>query len=124
MEHPNATLYRRAMEATMSGDPSAAEILAPNVVWWQIGSPEPLLGREAVLDSMGLLDQVSYEIDVHDVLANDEHVVGLVTATVTAGDRRITYRTAEIMHVVDGHFTERWAFSDDTQAIIEFFSSL
>jgi hypothetical protein len=26
------------------------------------------------------------------------------------------------MHVADGKITERWAFSDDTQAITDFFS--
>jgi ketosteroid isomerase-like protein len=31
------------------------------------------------------------------------------------------YRTAEIYHVADGKVTARWAFSDDTAAINEFF---
>jgi ketosteroid isomerase-like protein len=61
---------------------------------------------------------------VHDLLATDDHVVGLVTATVRVGDEAFTYRTAEIAHVEDGKITERWAFSDDTQAIIDSFSRL
>jgi ketosteroid isomerase-like protein len=32
------------------------------------------------------------------------------------------YRTAEIMHFRDGKITARWAFSDDTAAINEFFA--
>ena len=61
-------------------------------------------------------------VDVHDVLATDEHVVGLVTATVRVGDDEFSYRTAEISHVVEGKVVERWAFSDDTQAIVDFFA--
>jgi hypothetical protein len=41
---------------------------------------------------------------------------------VVRGDDTFTYRTAEIMHVEDGKATERWAFSDDTAAIVAFFS--
>ncbi len=58
------------------------------------------------------------------MVGNDEHVVGLIEATVNVGDRSFTYRTAEIAHVKDGKVTERWAFSDDTQRIIEFFASM
>jgi hypothetical protein len=48
-------------------------------------------------------------------------VIALGTATATHGDRSLVYRTAEIYHVRGGHVVERWAFSDDTQRIIEFF---
>jgi ketosteroid isomerase-like protein len=64
----------------------------------------------------------TFSVDLHDVIANDDHVVELVTATVTMGDKTLTYRTAEIMHVRDGKITARWAFSDDTAAINEFFA--
>ena len=67
---------------------------------------------------------VDFEVDLHDVLVNDDHVVGLVTASVRIGDDAFTYRMAEIAHMEGGKVTERWAFSDDTQAIIDFFSQL
>lgn len=124
-EHPNAALYRTVMERFGEGDSSAFEdAIADDVVWWQIGSPEPLRGKQAVLDSMSGMEGVDFEVDMHDVLATDDHVVGLVTATVRVGDETFTYRTAEIAHVEEGKVTERWAFSDDTRAIIDFFSRL
>jgi ketosteroid isomerase-like protein len=124
-EHPNEAIFRQVMEAFASGDTSVFEgAIADDVVWWQIGSPEPARGKDAVLQSMQGMEAVDLEIDVHDVVANDEHVIGLVTATVRSGDDSFTYRTAEICHVRDGKLTERWAFSDDTQAIIDFFSRL
>jgi len=124
-EHPNAALYRSVMQRFEEGDTSAFEAaIADDVVWWQIGSPEPVRGKEAVMLSMQGMEGVDFELDLHDVLANDEHVVGLVTATVRVGDRALTYRTAEIAHIRDGKVTERWAFSDDTQAIVDFFSQL
>lgn len=124
-EHPNAALYRRIMDRFAEGDSTGfEESIADDVVWWQIGSPEPLRGKRAVLDSMQGMEGVEFQVDVHDVLATDDHVVGLVSATVKIGDETFSYRTAEIAHVEDGKVTERWAFSDDTQAIIDFFSKL
>jgi uncharacterized protein len=121
-EHPNATLYRTAMTAMMSSDPSAGDYFSDDLVWWQIGSPEPIRGKQNVMEAMSAYAGVDFEVDIHDVVANDEHVVGLVEATVRTGDDVFTYRAAEIAHVKDGKFTERWAFSDDTQRIIDFFS--
>jgi ketosteroid isomerase-like protein len=123
-EHPNVALYRKAMDAASQGDPGGlADVLADDVVWHQIGAP-PLRGRQAVIDSMSGMEAVDFDIDVHDVLANDEHLIGLVNAHVKIGDEEFSYRTAEIAHVVDGKVTERWAFSDDTQAIAGFFERL
>jgi ketosteroid isomerase-like protein len=123
-EHPSVELYRRAMDAIGQGNPEGfADALADDVVWHQIGAP-PLVGKQAVIDSMSGMEGVDFNVDLHDVLANDEHLIGLVTANVTVGDESIEYRTAEIAHVVDGKVTERWAFSDDTQAIAEFFANL
>jgi len=124
-DHPNAALYRATYDAFASGDLEAfGGMLADDVVWNTIGG-ETMHGAEAVASSMSGLAGLEIEISLHDAVANDDHVVGLVEVHVTAGDKEITYRTAEIHHVnADGKVTERWAFSDDTQAITDFFASL
>ena len=122
-EHPNAALYRKVMERFGVGDTSPfEEAIADDVVWWQIGSSEPVRGKASLLKSMHGMEGVEFKAELHDVLATDDHVVGLVTSTVRVGDDTFTYRTAEIAHIEDGKVRERWAFSDDTQAIVEFFS--
>ncbi len=60
--------------------------------------------------------------ETHDIVANDKQAIGLVDATATRRSRTLKYRTAEILHIRDGHLVERWAFSDDTAAIVAFFS--
>lgn len=126
-EHPHAQTYREAHEALISGagPGSMMDLLAEDVVWHQIGG-ETLHGKQAVVESWARLDAgVDFSLELHDVLGNGEHLVGLVVATVKVGDESFTYRTAEIAHVNDeGKVTERWAFSDDTQAIVEFFGKL
>jgi len=123
-DHPNATQYRAAFAAFESGDLDAfRSTLAEDVVWNTIVG-DTINGAEAVATTMSGLAGSDFEISLHDVVANDDHVIGLVNVHVTAGDKELSYRTAEILHVDgDGKVTERWAFSDDTQAIAEFFAS-
>jgi uncharacterized protein len=123
-EHPNAARYREGMEAFDRGDMQAlSDFVADDVVWHQIGA-ETLHGKQAMAESMpGAEVDWQIKTDIHDILATDEHVVALVEATGTRGDgRTLKYRTAEIMHIRDGKLTERWAFSDDTQRIADFFA--
>ena len=121
-EHPNATAVRRAGEAMKRGDMQTMDaFLADDVIWHGIGRSEPLRGKDALRASMAGTD---YEItfEIHDVVANDEHTIALGEATATRGGKTLKYRTAEIYHIKDGKATERWAFSDDTAAIIAFFA--
>jgi uncharacterized protein len=122
-EHPNATLVRRGLEAFNRGEIDAfANLVADDVVWHQIGA-ETIRGKQAMAESMPGAGEVDWQItaDVHDVVANDEHAVALVNATGTRNGKTLQYRTAEILHMRDGKITERWAFSDDPEAIKRFF---
>ena len=130
-EHPNVALVRRAMQAMNELDMSKAQeemaivdaFMADDIVWHEIGRAEPRRGKDELRAAMtsGAQDwTIAYE--VHDILANDDHAVGLGTATATRGDATLVYRTAEIFHIRDGKAVERWAFSDDTAAITAFFA--
>jgi ketosteroid isomerase-like protein len=123
-EHPNVTLVRRSLAALESGElPDMGEFLAEDVEWHQIGG-KTVKGLETLAAEMGGMGDVDFKLEVHDVVGNDDHVVALVVAHVKADELEITYRTAEVYHVVDGKITERWAMSDDTEAINRFFGQL
>jgi uncharacterized protein len=125
-DHPNAAIYRQADESMKQGgfDPVAYfGAVADDVEWWEIGRKEPIIGKEALMARMQ--EQMGdWEIkpQLHDVIANDEHMVALVNVEATRGGQILNYRTAEIYHVRDGKITHRWAFSDDTEAINKFFA--
>jgi uncharacterized protein len=124
-DHPNAAAVRAANDRfAQSGDMmSIADMLDDDVVWHEIGSDEPVRGKQALMERWaGMPEGASITIDMHDVVANDDHTIMLVTATARMGDQELVYRTAEIYHVRDGKVTERWAFSDDTERINRFFS--
>ena len=124
-EHPDATRARQMLDALNAGDmQTMSDALADEVVWHEIGNPMPVRGKAALAARFAGDAPPDYQItgETHDVLASDDHTVALVTATATRGGRTLTYRVAEIYHLRDGKITERWAFSDDTQAIADFFA--
>ena len=122
-EHPNATTVRNMWDAVGQGDMAAfANALADDVVWHEIGNPEPVRGKAALAARFSSPSEVSMTGETHDVVANDDHTVALLSATATRGGKSFTYRVAEIYHFHDGKITERWAFSDDTAAIAAFFA--
>ena len=122
-DHPNTAIYRGFVEAFNAGDIEAlSEYIADDVEWWYIGGKEPIRGKQKLAEMSVGFSGTEIRADVHDVIANDEHVLALVEATGTRDGRTLSYRTAEIHHVKDGKITERWSFSDDTAAIIDFFA--
>jgi ketosteroid isomerase-like protein len=126
-DHPNAALIRKtAEEAERTGDMTKAfDGLADDIVWHEIGRDEPIRGKQALMERFSSFPEgASIKTETHDVVANDEHAVQLVTATATLGDKELVYRTAEIYHMRDGKITERWAFSDDTERINRFFAGM
>ena len=122
MEHPNVTAVRKMGEAMQQGDMAGMDAaIADDIVWHEIGGVTKR-GKAALREEDATSD---YDITfkLHDVVANDDHTIALGEATATRGDKSLTYRTAEIYHMKDGKITERWAFSDDTKAITDFFGS-
>jgi ketosteroid isomerase-like protein len=124
-EHPNATLVRQYLERQELSDIEAlSEMLADDVEWHEIGRAEPIRGKAALADRYMGSGQPEWKItggEVHDVIGGDDHTVALLSANAEWGDKTLSYRVAEIYHIKDGKVTARWAFSDDTEAINNFF---
>ena len=126
-DHPNAAMIRAAAKAMERDNDmmSQMDLLADDVVWHEIGREEPTRGKQALIERFSSMPEGgSLTVETHDVLANDEHTIQLVTATATMGDQQLVYRTAEIYHMRDGKIAERWAFSDDTERINRFFGGV
>jgi ketosteroid isomerase-like protein len=123
-QRENAAIARDLSDAFDRRDMQKIDaLIADDVVWHQIGSPQPVRGKEALRAGAPGFG-ADYEITgkLHDILASDDHAVALVDATATRGGKTLSYRTAEIYHIRNGKVTERWAISDDTEAIRRFFA--
>ena len=129
-EHPNVALVRRGMQAMNDMDMSKADeemavvdaFMADDIVWHEIGRAEPRRGKDELRATMSEFSDTTIKYELHDVVANDDHTIALGTATATRNGKTLEYRTAEIFHIRDGRAVERWAFSDDTAAILAFFA--
>jgi ketosteroid isomerase-like protein len=121
-EHPNVTFARRMSEAFERGDMAALDAaVADDVVWHEIGRAEPRRGKAELRAAMADVDY-AITAKVHDIVGNGDHVVVLANAIGTRGGRTLDYRVAEVYHIRDGKVVERWALSDDTARIAEFFA--
>ena len=104
------------------------ELLADDVVW-HVQGVGPLNGnyhgRDEVFGSFGRLAEETggtFRLDVHDVLANDEHAVALCALSASCGNKSIEAPVANVSHLRDGKVTEFWTSTTDPQASIDFWA--
>jgi uncharacterized protein len=130
-QHANVQRAQRAYEAFGKGDmATVSELMADDVVW-HVGGNNPLSGeykgKDAVFGFFGKLMQVtggSFKLEVHDILANDEHSVTLVRATAEKDGKKFDARAVHITHPdSEGRVKEFWSFEEDQAAGDAFFSS-
>lgn len=118
--HPNEALVRRLYEArARNADSEIRAILAPDVVWHEPpnygGFAGDHAGVEAVFREVFGRYEHDYEdsgFDLHDVLANDEHVVALVEWFAVRKGRRIDTKEIALYHVREGRVAEVWFYPD------------
>jgi ketosteroid isomerase-like protein len=128
-EHPNVELTRRGYEAFAKGDlATLTESIAADVTWHVTGAG-PLSGtyhgRDEVFGFFGRLAEETggtFRLDVHDVLANDEHAVTLATLSASRGHKSIETPVANVTHMRDGKVTEFWGTISDAEASADFWS--
>lgn len=125
-EHPNAARIRDGYAAFATGDFAVLTDLFAEDLLWHLGGRSQLAGdyrgREAVFGLFGKLMEVtggSFRLDVHAVLADDEHAVALVFATASRDGRSITDNDAHVFHMRDGKVVEFWTAATDQYAFDE-----
>ncbi len=130
MAHPNEELTRRGYAAFASGDMATLNELFADDIVWHVSGRGPMSGdfegKDAVLAYFGRLAQETggnFRIEIHDVLANDDHAVALTTASGERQGKTLeNAKGVQVFHVRDGKVTESWFHSGDQYADDEFFS--
>lgn len=121
-EHPNATAARAGLDAFTRGDPETLEGLFADDIVWHAPGDDPysgtFIGKQATMERMRRMakEGIVWDFAIHDVLANDDHVVVLIDATLTKGSASSHGRQVQVMHVRDGKMTEFWAMNEDQPA--------
>jgi len=119
MAHPNEDILRQAYRAFAEGDMDLLRRLFADDIIFRIPGTSPVAGeyrgRDAVFGYLGkVMDRSggTFQLEVHDVVANDEHVVGL---TIHSGTRNLihtTLRSVHVWHVRDGQLAELWEYPE------------
>lgn len=129
-EHPNVQQARRGYAAFGSGDlATLSELIADDAVWHAQGVG-PLSGdyhgRDQIFGFFGRLAEETggtFRLDVHDILANDEHTAVLATLTASRNGKSIEVPVVNVTHNDgNGKITEFWTSTTDPQAALDFWA--
>ncbi len=127
MAHPNEDLVRRGYAAFGAGDMETLdELFADDIVWHSPGRHQlsgTFRGKQEVFSNfmkVAELTQGTFKLDIHAVLADDEHAVVLVTATGEHDGKTLRDNSVQIFHIKGGKVTEQWLHPGDAYASDEF----
>jgi ketosteroid isomerase-like protein len=129
MAHPNEELVRRGYEAFAKGDLQTLNGLFADDIVWHTPGRNPIAGdhkgKDQVFGLFGKVAELSggtFGLDIHDVLADDEHAVVLATAHGEREGKSIHDNQVHVFHVSNGKVTEFWGHAGDLYAVDEFWS--
>ena len=130
MPHPNEILLRNVYAAAAGGDvEELRQLIHPEVVW-HVPGRNALAGDYkgfdevlALFGQLAALTDGTFRSELHDVVAGDEHVVGLHAERAQRAGRSLQARLALIGHVRDGRLAEVWEGHLDAEAFDSFWTA-
>jgi ketosteroid isomerase-like protein len=128
--HPNEVLVRGAYAAFGSGDMDTLrnQYFTEDIRWHLTGRnllTGDYVGMAQILELFGRVFELSggtYSGEPHDVLANDELAVVLVTQRAEGAGKRWEDNSVQVIHIRERKWTETWVYPADQYAVDEFWS--
>jgi ketosteroid isomerase-like protein len=128
-DHPHEEVFMRTYEAFTAGDLEVlAELFADDVVWHTPGRNQlsgDYQGRDATFASFAREFELSggtYAVQLHDVLADDDHTVALLRCTAEHDGKTLDMNYVLVFHISGGKITEAWELWSDQGVLDEFWS--
>ncbi len=129
MGHLNEDLIRSGYDAFAAGDmDTLRQVFTPDAVWHTPGR-SVLAGDHRGIDAiLGFFAQTmeltagTFRAELHDVVAGDQHGVGLHLSRGERQGRTLEDRSVLVFHVRDGKATEVWQYVEDQDAFDQFLS--
>ena len=131
-EHPNVTVAREGFDAFGKGDTAwMDEHISDDIVWHVGGNSKwagAYQGKAKVFDMFARQMQAmgsAPDVEIHDVLGNDDHVISLGTAKATGPDGSAAeWKWVQVFHIKDGKTTEVWGMAENDAAVDPFLDNL
>jgi ketosteroid isomerase-like protein len=128
--HPNEDLVREGFAAFGRGDMDALrKQFWADDIRYHVPGRSPIAGdyegTEQVIQFLARVFELTggtFSSELHDVVANDEHAVALLTIRGERAGKQLNDNTAETFHFRDGKVSEAWFHQTDLYAVDEFFS--
>lgn len=115
-------VVKNGFEAFKRGDIQAlSEQFADDAVWHTAGTTKfggDHRGKQAVVQHIVNFAQTYQDIsvDVHDIVANDKHVIALINSSFARNGKNYKVQEAFVFHVNDdAKLTEAWLITDTEQ---------
>jgi len=130
MTHPNEEIARSANEALSKGDMEGFLSLHTDDAVVHFPGRGAMAGDHRGYDGMTKMFQQQMqmldsppEIETHDILANDDHVVVLNKTRATSKGKTLEQNQVVVMHIKGSKIAEVWLHFSDQQALDEMASS-
>lgn len=127
MTHPHVERAKKVWDEYINGNIAAAfDEYDDDIVVHFSGRHKfsgDVKGKEALMDyySQFIMAFPGFNIQMHSVTADDEHLVQLVKTTYVVGEELLTDNMAIISHInKDGKIVEQWYQDGDQYAVDEF----
>jgi ketosteroid isomerase-like protein len=129
-EHENARLVREAWLALVANNPGPLYELTHEDAVLHMGPGQAWVtgtykGRDeafAILMKSGEATRNSMKLEVHDVVANDDHAIALLRFGFDRDDLHLEGPEVWVSHMAGGKITETWVFIDDQADAQRFWS--
>jgi ketosteroid isomerase-like protein len=125
----DAAAVRRGYEAFARADMAALqELFAPDIRWHVNGRNRTAGTFEGVASVLGTFGRLAadtggtFRVEVHDLMASDDHVVVLARASADRQGRHFEGNYAHVFHLSGGKVTEAWIVNEDPYASDEFWA--
>lgn len=129
MAHPNEDLLRRGYQAFAEGDMQTMDEVFDDEIVWHVPGNNPLSGdyngKQEVFGFFGKVNELadSFTLELHDVLANEEHGVALTWAKGERAGKTLEGQLVQVFHINEnGRVTESWSHSFDQAAFDDFWT--
>ena len=128
-DHPNVAKICEAYDAFSRGDlATVGALFAPDIVYHLLGDNRLSGDYKGQAEVFGFFAKMSdmtgrtLRVDVHDILASDEHAVALVTVSAQREGMSFDMREVHVFQLEAGKISAFWAFEENQREGDQFWS--